>query len=163
MKIKRNTCIRFIFGHSFFSGTVGEGIAFYTYSSTSKSYNTHEIFQYDVSSINNREGYSPDDGIFNVPVGGVYIFSWTVAVPASARKIVTELVVHGHVKGVLVSDSDESQFGGSGVHPSTAVIIAWANTGDNVYIRARQAVGGLVNVLSDDNIVRTTFSGWLLF
>lgn len=71
-------------------------------------------------------------------------------------------MVHGHVKGVLVSDSDESQFGGSGVHPATAVIIARANTGDNVYIRARQAVGGLVNILSDDNIVRTTFSGWLL-
>ncbi|XP_045181932.2 uncharacterized protein LOC123540742 [Mercenaria mercenaria] len=139
----------------------GEVVAFHAYHGSSHPYSNHEIFTFDRVTVNQR-GYTTDDGIFDVPEAGVYVFTWTVAVPASGEKIVTELVVHGSVKGILTSDPDHSLTGGSGVHPATAFVVTQVDAGDNVFIRVRNLSGGSGTVLSDDNNVRTSFSGWRL-
>lgn len=144
------------------AGASAGEVAFHAYLSSSRHYSNHEILIFDKTTVNDRSSYTTDDGIFDIPVAGIYAFTWTVVVPAQSPKITTELVVHGSVKGVLVSDSDDGVRSVSGVHPSTAFAVAHVGVGDNVFIRVRGVSSGDGVVLSDNNNVHSTFSAWRL-
>jgi hypothetical protein len=113
--------------------------------------------------VNERSGYTSLDGIFNTPVSGVYVFTWTITVPSQGQRIVTELIARGSVIGVLSSDSDKGDVSVSGVHPATAFVVAHVSAGYNVFVRVRSVDSGNGNVLSDDFNVRSSFSAWRLF
>ncbi|XP_045201942.2 uncharacterized protein LOC123555361 [Mercenaria mercenaria] len=154
--------------HSSFSGhlftrATGNSRAFHAYRSQNRCYNNYETIEFDVQALDNVDMYNQRDGIFEPPVSGVYVFTWTVAAPVHTH-IATELVIAGRMAGVITSDSDASQSSGSGTHPATAVVVAQVNVSTHCYIRVRHTGSGdCAWVLSDDNKVRSTFSGWQLF
>ncbi|XP_045182100.2 uncharacterized protein LOC123540848 [Mercenaria mercenaria] len=148
-------------GH-LFTRAAGSSWAFHAYRSRNRCYNSYETIEFDVETIDNVGMYDPRDGIAEPPVSGVYVFTWTVAAPHQT-KFATELVIDGRMAGVITTDSDATQSSGSGTHPATAVVVAQVNAGSHCYIRMRSGTGDCANVLSDDNIVRTTFSSWQLF
>ncbi|XP_045180683.2 complement C1q-like protein 4 [Mercenaria mercenaria] len=131
-------------------------IAFYTYLGGKRCYGNHETFVYDVVETNVGNGYNSRDGIFDVPVTGVYVFTATL-VPDFHQHLQAEIIVDGVVKGIIFTDSEEI----NDIHQASTSIIVHVNAGDHVYIRRGRS--NSCNVISDTTLVRTTFAGWLLF
>ncbi|XP_053381716.1 uncharacterized protein LOC128549225 [Mercenaria mercenaria] len=138
--------------------TAESQVAFYVYLSSTRCYGNHEIFKFDVETVDVGGGFNTADGIFDAPATGLYVFSWT-AVALQKSYFSAELIVNGVVKGVVEADPD---VGGpaDGVHPATGVVLANVNAGNHVFVRFKQ--GGSCYVKSDSS-ARTSFSGWLLF
>lgn len=93
------------------------------------------------------------DGIFDAPVTGVYVFTWTIAAKAQSW-LVSELIVSGERKGLITSDNDAND-----LTPTTAIALVHLNAGQHVYVRRFR--GGDCTVVSDEH-TRAVFSGWLL-
>lgn len=108
------------------------------------------------------EGYTPYDGIFDAPTSGVYVFTWTVATTKRNGWFVAQLIVDGEVKGSVTSDSDSFGVSKSGLHPATGVVATYVEEGQHVFIKMIQVTGECGAVQSDE-LVRSTFSGWMLF
>ena len=103
--------------------------------------------------VNRGEGYHEDDGVFTVPRSGVYVFSWTIAIPTSGW-VSVEIVVDGRVVGSSYAHgSDDLDF-------STRIVVVQATTGDHVFIRMHHNGSGVIN---SDPRGRSSFSGWFLF
>ncbi|XP_045183056.2 uncharacterized protein LOC123541560 [Mercenaria mercenaria] len=132
-------------------------VAFHVYLSGNRVYSSHEIFKFDVETVDVGGGFNTADGIFDAPATGLYVFSWTVAAPQGSF-FSAELIVNGAVQGVVESDSDLGG-PGNGVHPATGVVLANVNAGNHVFVRFHQGTSGHVK---SDSYMRTSFSGWLL-
>ncbi|XP_045180166.2 uncharacterized protein LOC123539587 [Mercenaria mercenaria] len=156
--------------------------AFQAHLSGIHCFNDHETVIFDVEDLDidgvyGSGMYNLKDGIFEPRVSGVYAITWTVAAPSESQSFVTELMISGRMMGVITSDPDRgvhtdgtaeptaqrSVVVGSGVHPSTAIVVVQVNAGDHCFIRMRHSSGTCRNVLSNNNVVRTSFSGWRLF
>lgn len=135
----------------------GTEVAFHVYLSGSRCYSNHEIFKFDREAVDVGSGYNINDGIFDAPATGLYVFTWTVAATQGSW-YTAELVIDGAVKGWIITDSDTAGTG-NGVHPATGIVLANVNAGDHVFIR--YLTGSNCHVESDFK-TRTTFSGWLL-
>lgn len=101
-------------------------------------------------------GYNGQDGIFDAPITGVYVFTITL-VPDFFKYVQAEIVINGVVKGNIFADSDEIH----DIHPASTSIVVHVNAGDHVLVR--RGTNSDCDVLSDTSHARTSFSGWFLF
>ena len=131
-------------------------IAFHSYLSHDSTgpLPNHHVLLYIVVPLNRGNGYKNFDGIFNVPVTGTYVFTWSIM--ADAHGIVyTQLMKNAEVIGTRYADSDTATVWDF----STGVVVVDAAQGDHVYIRLGDPSKGKVQSISQS---RSTISGWLL-
>lgn len=102
-------------------------------------------------------GYNNNDGIFDVPVTGIYVFTYTIYSNLH-QFIKAELVINGQVKTSLYADADNVE----AYHTGTATIVIHANAGDHVFVRLSNNWTEC-GVLSSFQQALSTFSGWLLY
>jgi hypothetical protein len=131
---------------------MAEGVIFYSYMSQNSPANlgTHHNLQFNVNPVNKGKGYHIDNGIFEAPRVGIYVFLWSIYTE-SRGYIGTELVVNGHAIGSALADSHL----GDGIMGGTGIAIAELSVGDHVYLRT-------INFIRSVQDGRSTFSGWLL-
>ncbi|XP_052251744.1 uncharacterized protein LOC127858579 isoform X2 [Dreissena polymorpha] len=99
-------------------------------------------------------GYSTRDGIFDPPVSGVYVFTWSIA--DHHDWYAAELVVDGVSRGATIADNDTDD-----TAVGTAVVVLYVRAGSHVFVR--RSAGNGCTVLNEDNLARNSFSGWLLY
>ena len=130
-------------------------IAFYAYVSDhdQSSLPTHHTLVFDTVKLNRGQGYNENDGIFTVPVTGVYGFAWTVAVHDYSWASV-EILVNGEVVGSAYAHAP------TGMDFGTGFAIVQANAGDHAFIRMQENGNGAI---SSNARGRTSFLGWFLF
>jgi len=102
-------------------------------------------------------GYSQSDGIFDVPVAGVYVFTVTIYTQDNKHTI-AELVVNGHVATYMIADTQDAY----DYHTATAIVVTQANAGDHVFVRRGGSYSNSY-VSSIPGYLLSTFSGWRLF
>ncbi|XP_045163751.2 complement C1q-like protein 4 [Mercenaria mercenaria] len=130
-------------------------VAFHVYLTSNRCYNDHEVIDYDGEELDIGNGYNEKDGIYVVPVSGVYVFTWTFLADY-AQYAVTEIVVNGEKKGWTITDGTSQSLL---LSPSSSLIVTSVNAGDHVFIRRVQGRGcSAVN----SQYMRATFSGWQL-
>ncbi|XP_045199029.2 complement C1q-like protein 4 [Mercenaria mercenaria] len=135
---------------------VSTNVAFYAYLSGKRCYGNHETFIYDVVETNVGNGYNSRDGIFDVPVTGVYVFTVTL-VQYPNENIQAEVIVDGVVKGFIFVDYQQNHE----IDQASTSIVVHVNAGNHVFIR--RGTNSACYVASETNYARTTFGGWLLF
>nr|XP_022308983.1 uncharacterized protein LOC111114800 [Crassostrea virginica] len=130
-------------------------IAFYAYVSDhdQSSLPTHHTLVFDTVKLNRGQGYNENDGIFTVPVTGVYGFAWTVAVHDYSWASV-EILVNGEVVGSAYAHAP------TGMDFGTGFAIVQANAGDHAFIRMQENGNGAI---SSNVRGRTSFLGWFMF
>ncbi|XP_045165348.2 C1q-related factor-like [Mercenaria mercenaria] len=132
-------------------------VAFYVYLSHHPQYNKHETLVFDVEETDTGDNYNANDGIFDVPVTGTYVF--TVTVGSLHNGFVTaEIIVNGQVKGTAFANSEHIHDD----HSASGTIVVHANAGDHVFVR-KGATSDNYPIISDNAYIRTAFCGWLLF
>ncbi|XP_052706150.1 uncharacterized protein LOC128181700 [Crassostrea angulata] len=138
------------------SESLQEPVIFHSYLSSNSPPNlgTHHVIAFDAIPINKGNGYHHDNGIFEAPRPGTYVFLWTINTYPRGY-IRTELVVNGNVISSGVTDSHADD----GIMSGTNVAIADLVTGDHVYVRLRHTA---INYIYSNAEGRSTFSGWLL-
>ncbi|XP_045180164.2 uncharacterized protein LOC123539585 [Mercenaria mercenaria] len=137
--------------------------AFHVYMDRTICYHIGESFIFQSKPLDIGGGFGHDDRIYDVPLSGIYVLTWTVAVPTIYHSVVTELFVNNGAVGILTSDPDTGPTTATGIHPASGVVVIRLSASDHVSIRIKQAsnsCGG--KVMSDDSVVRTTFSGWMI-
>ncbi|XP_060078640.1 uncharacterized protein LOC132558126 [Ylistrum balloti] len=97
--------------------------------------------------------YHLGDGVYRVPVTGVYVFTWCTT-GTTTDNVVTELVVNGTPRGTIFSDAET----GHAWDSSTGVIVTLVSEGDHVFIRSK--FSGVIH--SSDVYGKSMFSGWRL-
>ena len=119
----------------------------------------HNVYKMnnDFQVIDVGDGYNNQDGIFDVPVTGVYVFMYTVYAK-DFHYVRAELVINGQVKTAAMADCETVRE----LHSSTATIVISVNAGDHVLVR-RADTTSQCNVLSNANQAFSTFSGWMLY
>ncbi|XP_060555142.1 complement C1q-like protein 4 isoform X2 [Ruditapes philippinarum] len=130
-------------------------VAFYAYLGGKRCYAMHKVFIFDTVETNVGNGYNSHDGIFDAPITGVYVFTYTVT-PDFHNFIYAELIVDGVIRDVIIADSQEIH----DIHPATATAVVHVTAGQHVCVR--KGTNSKCNILSN-NISKTTFAGWLLF
>ncbi|XP_062572543.1 uncharacterized protein LOC134234480 [Saccostrea cucullata] len=135
---------------------MSEPVIFYSYKSTNSPPNLslHHVIVFDVNPVNKGHGYHKDNGIFEAPRSGTYMFLWSIYTYPRGY-IGTELVVNGNVVGGAVADSHPDD----GINSCTGVAIAEVSAGDHVYLRISPTA---VNYIWSSSNGRSTFSGWFL-
>ncbi|XP_052800886.1 uncharacterized protein LOC128231532 [Mya arenaria] len=131
-------------------------VAFHAHMRASKCLGAHEVFIFDVEMTDLGSGYNNNDGIFDVPVAGIYVFTFTIYAEQH-YEVRAELVVNGQVKTALIADADEI----NDYHTGTATIVVQVNAGDHVFVRRADTYSESC-VTSNFSRALTTFSGWLL-
>lgn len=137
-----------------------DNVAFYAYLSTNESPNLprHHTLIFGTVKTNIGLGYHKEDGIFIVPISGLYVFSWTVIAENNGWASV-EIVVNANVLGTMFANDS----GFSGDHNNwesgTGLIVVNVNDGDHVFIRMKENGRGIIH---SDARGRTSFSGWKL-
>lgn len=133
-----------------------EPVIFHSYLSSNSPPNlsTHHVITFDAIPINKGNGYHHDNGIFEAPRPGTYVFFWTIYTHPRGY-IPTELVANGNVISSGVTDSHADD----GLQSATGVAIADLVAGDHVYVRIRHTAINYIFSIAEG---RSTFSGWLL-
>ncbi|KAH3711258.1 uncharacterized protein LOC127857902 [Dreissena polymorpha] len=131
-----------------------EAVAFHAYQNSDKCIHDLQTFVYDNVLINDGNGYSANDGIFDAPVTGVYVFTWSVA--DFHDWYAAELVVNGMSRGATIADNDSQD-----IAVGTAVVVVHVQAGSHVFVR--RSGGGGCNVLNKPGSATNSFSGWLLY
>jgi len=106
----------------------------------------------DFQVIDVGDGYNNQDGIFDVPVTGVYVFTYTIY--TAHHYVRTELVINGEVKTASMADGETV----GETHSSSATIVSPANAGDHVLVR-RADTNSQCNAFSSFDWALSTFSG----
>ncbi|XP_033760564.1 complement C1q tumor necrosis factor-related protein 2-like [Pecten maximus] len=97
--------------------------------------------------------YHTGDGVYRVPVSGVYVFTWCMT-GTTTDNVVTELTVNGSPRGTIFSDAET----GHTWDTSTGVIVTSVIEGDHVFIRSKSE--GMIH--SSGIYGKAMFSGWRL-
>ncbi|XP_062611999.1 complement C1q-like protein 4 [Saccostrea cucullata] len=134
--------------------SASQPVAFYAYmnSFSQPSIPAHMTLTFDTVIINDGNGYSKHDGVFIVPVNGIYAFHWSLKIKQHSWASV-EIIVNGRSIGCASTDSAGSLGTGS------ELIVTHANAGDHVFLRTQEAVAGYIY---SNNRARSSFSGWLM-
>ncbi|KAH3711259.1 complement C1q-like protein 4 isoform X1 [Dreissena polymorpha] len=131
-----------------------QSVAFHAYQSGNKCIQNMQTFVYEQVLLNDGNGYSTRDGIFDPPVSGVYVFTWSIA--DHHDWYAAELVVDGVSRGATIADNDTDD-----TAVGTAVVVLYVRAGSHVFVR--RSAGNGCTVLNEDNLARNSFSGWLLY
>ncbi|XP_060074569.1 uncharacterized protein LOC132554276 [Ylistrum balloti] len=133
-------------------------VAFSASMTNSVSVHQHETLVFGHVLLNEGNGYNGADGIFIVPRGGVYVFTWSIT---SAKNndgtydIHTSLLINGSPVGAIDSDADSNNWGSA-----TGIVVVAVENGDHVFVR--MATGSSGSIISQSE-TKSTFSGWFLF
>ncbi|XP_069104728.1 uncharacterized protein [Argopecten irradians] len=122
--------------------------------SLSKNLDLHAdlVLKYDQVNLDRGGNYNKADGVYTVPVGGLYVFTWTTT-STSEVDVFTELVVDGTSWGRILTDGDNYHW-----DATTAIVVVPVNAGDHVFVRSTE-VG---HMYSDTRHGGPSFSGWRL-
>ena len=107
-----------------------------------------------------NSAYSKFTGVFTVPVGGTYGFTYNVRMGCHTNIAVGpfEIIKNDVAEGVVYIDDHDC----SNQVTVTGTVIIHANLGDKVYIRTHPTSPSYDgNVYSDFN-GRTSFAGWFI-
>ncbi|XP_076106873.1 complement C1q tumor necrosis factor-related protein 3-like [Mytilus galloprovincialis] len=113
----------------------------------------HAAVIFDKVILDTTSSYNNGDGVFVVPITGIYVFTWTVSVGMDDWQN-TELVVNGIPYAYTKVDSGTGSDYGSG----TQIVVLKVNKRDHVWIRTGNIGNGVVDGNTFD-----TYSGWILF
>ncbi|XP_052762589.1 multimerin-2-like [Mya arenaria] len=127
-------------------------VAFHAYQSSATCTRDQQVVIYNTAPVNIGKGFTVSDGIFDAPVTGLYMFSWTVFAE-DGYWLESELVVNGHRQGYIAADSSNTD-----IVPATGVVIAHVNAGEHVFVR--RTAGGGCYIPRD--VVRNSFTGFIL-
>ncbi|VDI43996.1 Hypothetical predicted protein [Mytilus galloprovincialis] len=113
----------------------------------------HRTIVYSTVITDTSVSYNSSDGIFTVPVSGVYVFTWSASC-GEGRWQDTELVVDSIAYGYLKVNTVDDKYSES----SMQTVVLEVNKDQRVWIWSKEAgnrtfAGGNYN----------TFSGWLLY
>ncbi|XP_033724927.1 uncharacterized protein LOC117314937 [Pecten maximus] len=134
--------------------TPPSGVAFSVSLSASTDVVQQSTIKYNDVMIDVGNGYNHGNGIYVVPVSGVYAFTWsTTSAVNNGRAICTYLMINGVVTSGTCADSDASDW-----ESATGVIVTSVSAGDHVYVLSR-SIGQIIS----DGSAKSTFAGWLLF
>ncbi|XP_060072164.1 uncharacterized protein LOC132552042 [Ylistrum balloti] len=132
-------------------------IAFHAYLSSTVTIGIKAAVVFDQESLDEGNGYAPQDGIYVVPESGTYVFTWTML--CEIRKAFqTQLIVNGVVRGSSYTDSDEI----NDYHQSMQLVVLEVMNGDHVFIRVGSIFrgAGSTTIKSENTLSHPTFSGW---
>ncbi|OWF47659.1 uncharacterized protein LOC110454071 [Mizuhopecten yessoensis] len=128
--------------------------AFSLFLSVNTHVSQHEVVKYDHVVLDTANGYNHGNGIYEVPVSGVYVFTWsTTCDDDPTTSISTGLMVNGVLRSATIADSSPSEW-----ESATGIIVTSVSVGDHVYVRSASPA----TMLSYEG-GRSTFSGWRLF
>ncbi|XP_052074075.1 collagen alpha-1(X) chain-like [Mytilus californianus] len=113
----------------------------------------HSAVIFDKVILDTTSSYNTGDGVFTVPMTGIYVFTWTASV-GNGNWETTELVVNGTPYAYTLVDAGTGGDYGSG----TQTVVLKVNQSDHVLIRTGNTGDGIVDGNKYD-----TFSGWILF
>jgi hypothetical protein len=135
--------------------------AFYAYLSHHEiGINNHHTLIFDTVITNMNSAYSKFTGVFTVPVGGIYGFTYNVRIGCHTSTILGpfEIIKNDVAEGVVFIDDHDC----TNQVTVTGNVIIHANSGDKIYIRTHPTYSPIDgNVYSDIN-GRTSFAGWLI-
>ncbi|XP_048762567.2 complement C1q-like protein 2 [Ostrea edulis] len=136
-----------------------EHVAFSAYKNQTQSgLNKRHIIKFEGTVLNLGHHYHPEDGIFIVPVTGVYLFHWTIN--NNGYYTYTNILVGGKV----ISTTTTSVVSGNW-NSGSALVIVTVQKDEHVWIQTCCGSGNEVygNTLGQENYFQSTFSGTLLF
>ncbi|XP_063397365.1 complement C1q-like protein 4 [Mytilus trossulus] len=122
-----------------------------TYQLTGLGHHAAVIFNKVI--LDTTASYNSGDGVFVVPMAGIYVFTWTVSVGGGNWES-TQLIVNGNPYAYSKVDTANGSDYGSG----TQTVVLKVNQGDHVLIRTGTIGDGVI-----DGNTYDTFSGWILF
>lgn len=111
------------------------------------------VIAFDEVQLDVDGNYHPGDGVYTVPVSGVYVFTWCIT-GTTTDNVVTELIVNGSPRGTAFSDAESGHTWDS----STGVIVTSVHADDHVFIRSK--FSGSIH--SSSSYGKARFSGWRL-
>jgi len=106
-----------------------------------------------------NSAYSKFTGVFTVPVGGTYGFTYNVRMGCQTSTTVGpfEIMKNDFAEGVLYIGHDCTN-----QVTVTETVIIHANPGDKVYIRTHPTYSATRGNVLSDVYGRTSFAGWLI-
>ncbi|XP_076106875.1 complement C1q tumor necrosis factor-related protein 3-like [Mytilus galloprovincialis] len=113
----------------------------------------HAAVIFDKVILDTTSSYNVGDGVFTVPMTGIYVFTWTASV-GNGNWETTELIVNGTPYAYTLVDAGASGDYGSG----TQTVVLKVNQSDHVLVRTGNTGDGKLDGNKYD-----TFSGWILF
>lgn len=111
--------------------------------------------KFNEEKIDEGDNFNTGDGIFVVPVSGIYLFSWTMQT-YSGKYVDTELRVQNLVKGTQHTSLSSS----AGNFATTRNVLCSASKGDHVWIQTSKHYSE--NTLVVANGARCSFMGILI-
>ncbi|XP_063417129.1 collagen alpha-2(VIII) chain-like [Mytilus trossulus] len=143
------------------SGTNGDSlpiIAFHAYlSKTETDPGHHHTIIFDSVLANSGNGYNNHTGAFTAPLGGMYVFAFTV-VGYFGTRMPVQLVVNSNIVGATAGDSLSST-----LYPSSStVVVIHLNQNDACFLRTTTTTGWNVGNLYSSDWSRSSFSAWKL-
>lgn len=92
--------------------------------------------KFDTQLIDEGNNLNTGDGIFDAPISGVHLFSWTIQTLTS-KNVQTELRVNNDVKGKQLKHIGS----GAGIFAPTRNILCTVNKGVHLWIQTRNNYG----------------------
>ncbi|XP_069105464.1 uncharacterized protein [Argopecten irradians] len=109
------------------------------------------ILKYDQVNLDMGDNYNMADGVYIVPVTGVYVFTWSCT--STTADVDTELIVDGSSRGTLLTEGDNNHW-----DHTTGFIVTPVSAGDHVFVRAK----GNGHMYGSVYHGGPSFSGWRL-
>ncbi|XP_021344276.1 complement C1q tumor necrosis factor-related protein 2-like, partial [Mizuhopecten yessoensis] len=131
------------------------GAGAFSVSLSGRDLNLHPnlVIAFDEVLLDMDDHYHAGDGVYTVPVSGVYVFTW-LTTGTTTDNVVTELVINGLSQGSIFSDAET----GHAWDSTTGVIVTSVSVGDHVFIRSK--FSGIIH--SSSVYGKAMFSGWRL-
>ncbi|XP_033725759.1 uncharacterized protein LOC117315605 [Pecten maximus] len=132
-------------------------VAFHYELSNSVTVRTGSVVVYDHETLDEGHGYSPHNGIYTVPVAGIYVMVWDTF--ANFRSYIqTFLVVNGTKRGTSFSDAQATH------DLVSSLVVLRLQQGDRVVIQVGRTSDTNATMSSYGSFTaKPTFSGWKLF
>ncbi|XP_061179360.1 complement C1q tumor necrosis factor-related protein 3-like [Saccostrea echinata] len=110
---------------------------------------TGQPIVFDLETLDTTNSYEPSDGIFTVPMNGVYVFYWNLLTNQASGMDTTLMSTHGPLGFGFVSHAENYENGGN-------LIIAKLTSGTHVWVKKADKYGDFLHERF------STFSGYLI-